>query len=105
MTNHEIITKTAIALGIFSPEFIEKCLASGYEVPLHTYKGWLDRGYQVQKGAKAYKITIWNYRKKTMKCEVTDTETGEITTEDIESGNYYQKEAYFFTPDQVKKVV
>ena len=50
MTNNEIIIRTAVMLGIFDPEFIEKCLCSGCSLPFHTYKVWQDLGYQVKKG-------------------------------------------------------
>ena len=105
MTNEEIIIRTATVLGLFTPEFIESCLASGHELPLHTFQGWKERGYFVKKGEKGTPITIWNYANKKEVVKGRDRMTGEITEEEINNGHYYQHKAFFFTINQVRKVV
>ena len=63
--------------------------------PIHTYNGWKELGYQVKKGehAKA-QFPIWKY--KGQKDEATGEEVG---------GQCYQRKAFWFTFDQVEKVV
>ncbi len=103
MTNQEIILRTATLAGIFSEEFIEKCLASGRTLPLHTYKVWKDNGYQVKRGEKGFPITIWNHKTRKM----TEEELSKleiIPEEGTVSAGYYQKKAYFFTINQVEKI-
>lgn len=44
--------------------------------PIHTYAGWKERGYQVQKGEKAIaKFTIWKHVVKKAKQEGDEDET------------------------------
>ena len=55
---------------------------------IHTYTGWKRRGYQVPKGAKAKVfIPIWNY-----------------STDEEGNTTMFQRNAPFFTPDQVEKI-
>ena len=99
MTNNEIIIRTAVMLGIFDPEFIEKCLCSGCSLPFHTYKVWQDLGYQVKKGEKGTQIIIWNARKKKVSGSDEIPEEEEQRSHD----GFYQHKAYFFRLDQVEK--
>ena len=56
---------------------------------IHTYTGWKQRGYQVPRNTKAkIFIPIWNY----------------ITLEDG-SQTMIQRNAAFFTPSQVERIV
>jgi len=44
--------------------------------PIHTYAGWKERGFQVQKGEKAIaKFTIWKHVTKKAKNESDEDET------------------------------
>lgn len=95
MTNFEIITKTAIASGIFTEAEAAAHIQRTGELPLHTFQGWKDRGFIVKKGEHARaKITIWKHAGKK-----TDEETGEE-----DSGHHYMKLAHFFTLDQVEAI-
>lgn len=60
---------------------------------LFTYHEWKNRGYQVQKGEKAFiKTKLWKYVTK------IDKKTGE------EKINTYMVKASLFTSDQVKEI-
>lgn len=69
MTNDEIIFTAAVGLGLLTEEEVEEIFEEGgYELPLHTYAGWKDRGYQVKKGEKAVaKVLLWKPRPKRKK--------------------------------------
>ena len=55
---------------------------------IHTYVGWKRRGYQVPKGTKAKVfVPIWNY-----------------STDEEGNTTMFQRNAPFFTPDQVEKI-
>lgn len=53
MTNTEIITRTAIAEGLFTEAEATAIIASGRRLPLHTYSEWRRMGYQVKQGEHA----------------------------------------------------
>jgi hypothetical protein len=56
---------------------------------IHTYVGWKRRGYQVPQGTKAKVfIPIWNY-----------------STDEEGNTTMFQRNAPFFTPSQVEKIV
>ena len=106
ITNAQIILQASLALmaqGVLKPTgrvFIRK-MDDGTEVelpepePIHTYNGWLELGYRVKKGQHAIaSFPIWKYSGK------KDEETGEET-----GGKCYQRKAFWFTFDQVEKVV
>lgn len=61
---------------------------------IHTYKGWKERGYQVQKGEKSIaQFPIWTYRTKKKKSE-----------DDEEKGKMFLKTAFFFKGSQVQPI-
>ena len=105
VTNVEIILRQSIELmqkGILKPtgRVFTQELPDGTTVelpepePIHTYNGWKELGYQVKKGehAKA-SFPIW-------KCSVQkNPETGEEV-----AGKCYQRNAFWFTFDQVEKI-
>lgn len=67
-------------------------------VPLHTYAKWQELGYQVKKGEKSeHKILIWKGCNKKIHDEESDSE--------IISNKLIMKTAYFFTMNQVEKIV
>lgn len=62
--------------------------------PIHTYNGWKERGYQVQKGEKAIaQFTIW---KRVVKKAKSDDEQDEA--------KMFMKIASWFKFSQVKKI-
>ena len=76
---------------------------------IHTYKGWLEMGYQVKKGEKTRaRFTIWNYTKKMSKKQRAALEAKGVTPDTIDAeavkGHYYTKEACFFAASQVEKI-
>ena len=94
MTNTEIITRTAIAEGIFSEEEAAAILSAGRRLPLHTYQEWKRMGYQVKQGEHAaLSVVLWKYRSQKV----------EINGEEYESGDCYRALAHLFTADQVEK--
>lgn len=102
MTNFEIITNTAIAEGIFTPEQARPYLEEGLRLPIHTFQEWHNLGYMVKKGEKA-KMTckIWKYSSKNLPKDNTQEQTQE---EQQAQGHYYLTNAYFFTKEQVQKI-
>lgn len=105
MTNELIIMNEAQKLAKegriqYTGRVLELVTAAGDTVQLpeteaiHTYRGWLERGYQVQKGEKAVaKITIWKHAEK------HDKETGEAL-----EARMFMKTAAFFAASQVAPV-
>ena len=69
---------------------------------IHTYQGWLERGFQVQKGQKAVaKFTIWKHTgAKAEKMEMQDGNAVEY----IDKGHMFMKTAAFFAANQVAPV-
>lgn len=65
--------------------------------PIHTYKGWKSRGYQVKKGEKAVaKFPIWTYSVKKKSDEDEENSIG--------TGHMYMKMSAFFSDEQVEKI-
>ena len=106
MTNEQIILQESLALlkqGVLKTTgrvFVQEMpdgstLELPEPEPIHTYNGWKELGYQVKKGehAKA-SFPIWKYSGR------KDEETGEEV-----GGKCYQRKAFWFTFDQVEKVV
>lgn len=95
MTNFEIITRTAIAEGIFTEAEAMEHIEKRGELPLHTFKGWKARGFQVKKGEKTrIRIGIW---------QQTKSKTNEETGEEI-PGHMFMKTSCFFTGEQVEAI-
>ena len=98
MTNSMIILSESIQLmknGVIegTGEFFTTDDGKQLELPeaIHTYQGWKDLGYQVQKGEKAIaKFMIWKHTTK------KNEETGE------EKSNMFMKKASFFKGSQVQ---
>lgn len=100
MTNLQIITDEAIANGLFTKEEVEAIYTAGHELPLHTYAGWKQRGYQVRRGEHARITTkLWQYNTKKQEVKTTDG-----NDEEIEIKNCYLVKSYLFTLDQVDKI-
>ena len=63
--------------------------------PIHTFRGWKDRGYSVKKGQHSdIKFAIWHYSKKKPK-DITEEEA-------VQKGYCYMKVASWFRFDQVE---
>ncbi len=100
MTNTQIIINEAVANGLYTLEEVEKILASGHMIPLHTFQTWKSEGYIVRKGEHARITTrLWKFTNKAKKNE----ETGE-NTDGAENDHYYLAKAFLFTADQVEKI-
>ena len=100
MTNYEIITQTALMEGIFTPEEARPYLEEGLSLPIHTFQEWHNLGYMVKKGEKAKMCCrIWKYSSKNIP---TDENTN---NEEVQEGHYFLAKAYFFTKDQVEKLL
>ncbi len=94
MNNEEIIVRIAITNEIFSPEEIEKMISSGREIPLHTYRGWKDRGMNVKKGEQGIPCKLWKKKGKQKE------ETGASEEKD---SLYYLAKSFLYKLDQVEK--
>ena len=104
MTNEEIILVESQklaetgAIGYTGNEIKVKTSDGGEIVlretePIHTYQGWRNIGYQVQKGEKAIaKFSVWKCVSK------KDDKTGE------ETSTMFLKNAAFFKHSQVRPV-
>ena len=59
-TNSSIIMQAAIDHGLITETEAELKLVYGEDLELHTYSGWLERGFQVKEGEKAIiKAKLW----------------------------------------------
>lgn len=95
MTNFEIITKTAIASGLFTEDQAAALIQQNGELPLHTFQGWKARVYRVKKGEKTtIRIDIWKHTGNKI-----DEETGEES-----EGHMFMKTACFFLRSQVEQM-
>lgn len=107
MTNEEIITRTAIQLGILTESEAEQIIMSGREIPLHTYSAWKARGYQVKKGEKAVcKVSLWKKSKaKKITTKGPDPKTGEdAEQEGNKDGHFFQTTAALFLISQCEQI-
>lgn len=105
MTNEMIVLSESVRLmeqgviGTTGRTFKMVVIENGKEVekemqepePIHTYAGWKERGYQVQKGQKAVaQFTIWKHVTKKGESEEDQPET-----------RMFMKKASWFTFSQV----
>ena len=100
MTNLQIITESALAVGLYTEEQVKAFFENGSSLPLHTFKEWQHMGYQVRKGEKAaLTCYIWRFKKKSSDTQPQDGDEQEIT-----EGNFYKTKAFFFTAEQVDAI-
>lgn len=92
MNNEEIITRIAVSNGIFSEEEINRMIAEGKEIPIHTFRGWKDRGMSVRKGEHGIECKLWKHKNK---------KTNDNENEDTD--DFYLTKSYLFTLDQTEK--
>jgi hypothetical protein len=93
MTNTEIITKEAIAKGLYTEDEAIEIIKKHGALPLHTFAAWKAMGYSVKKGEHAKLITyIWKYTNKENK------ETGE------NENKIFKTKAHLFTLEQVQAI-
>lgn len=98
MTNEQIITNVALASGTYTESEIESFIESGMEIPLHTFKGWSDRGYKIKKGATGIETRLWKKKKETKKETTDDTDS----SSEISSNSFYLCKSFLFSFDQVE---
>ena len=53
MNNTTLIVNAALNAEIFTEEQVQQFLEQTGEIPLHTFKGWKERGYIIRKGQKS----------------------------------------------------
>lgn len=100
MTNLQIITDTAIAQGLYTEAEAKAFFDSGNTLPLHTYKEWASRGYQVRKGEHAAMVCdIWRLKNKKATRPMQDGEDKEI-----DESHFFKHKAFFFTDKQVERI-
>ena len=102
MTNSEIIMRTAIAKKIYTEEEAVKLIKTYGRLPLFTFQEWKKAGYSIKKGQHA-KLSCFIWLPSTKAYTETDAVTGE--EKEIDTTHFFQKLAYFFSPDQVEKSV
>lgn len=96
MNNAKIIAQIAICNGLYPEEELKAMLAKGQEIPLHTYKGWKDRGMTVRKGEQGIECKLW--KKKAVKKNDDDKESSE-------DDGFYLTKSYLFTIEQVENTM
>ncbi len=87
MNNAQIIM--AIATSLYGEKCVTGLVSNGVEIPLHTAKGWADRGYRIKKGEHGIETRLWKKKRG-------------IEGDDIQNP-YYKAKAFLFTADQVVK--
>ena len=95
MKNEEIIAKIAISSGTLTEEEVGNMISAGQDIPLHTYKGWRDRGMTVRKGEHGLECKLW-------KLKIRKKAEGEEPAES--DGQYYLTKSYLFNIDQVDPI-
>lgn len=93
MKNEEIIARIAVANGIYTIEEIENMIAQGQEIPLHTFKGWKDRGMTVRKGEHGVTCKLWKKKNK----KQAEEDKGD------EENGFYLTKSYLFSREQVEE--
>lgn len=102
MTNDEIIYKAAISAGIYSEQEAAAILASGHNLPLHTFVEWKARGYSVKKGERArLRVDLWMFTDKPNKA--ARDKAAEEGKELNDDPHYYKKLSHLFTAEQVQR--
>ena len=113
MKNTEIITRAAIAAGLYTEAEAADLIAAHGCLPLHTYAGWKAEGWQVKPGEHAVlEVALWKYSQKVTGqysaedaakinsiCAGTEVHAGD----DITAETQYRQPAYLFTADQVQR--
>ena len=95
MTNFEIVVNEAILNGVFTEDQVQGQLSEG-DLPLKTFKSWLDAGFIVRKGQKARVQTkLWKMKTR-KKSDKTDDEQ--------DKDKFILVPAYLFTADQVAPI-
>ena len=99
MTNFQLIANAAVQEGLYTQDEALAILAEQGELPLHTFKEWQNRGYTVRKGEHA-KLTaqIWRFKGKGKAKEVSEDD-------EQNRRDFYMTTAFFFTADQVERIV
>jgi len=90
MTNQQIIANLALEEGIYTESQIEAFIESGIEIPLHTFRGWSDRGFKVKKDATGIETRLWK-----KKNEPTEDI---LSSEETSTENFYLCKSYLFYP-------
>ena len=100
MTNFQLIANAAIGAGLYTMDEVVSILNEYGELPLHTFAEWKSRGFAVRKGEHAKLTTqIWKFKGR-------GKQTVEVSEDDDKnSRNFYLTKAFFFTADQVDKIV
>ena len=64
-SNQTIIIEEGVKHGIFTETEAELMMINGFDIPLHSRTGWLDRGYTIKDGEKpAIETKLWMKNKK-----------------------------------------
>lgn len=96
MTNEQIIAD--IAASIYGEETVASMIANGEDIPLHTVKGWNERGsYHVKKGEHGIQTRLWKKRKGK---KSLDVEKGDNKVDN----NFFLAKAFLFRADQMERI-
>lgn len=113
MTNEQIILESRVFLmkegllkgtGVKMEYHTESGEVEEIEMPeeIHTFNTWKKLGYVVKKGEHSIaRFPIWQKVKSKAKQE----DEGKDEEKEEKNGRYYKKVAFFFTIEQVEKVV
>lgn len=83
MKNEQIIRE--IADQIYEKETVRRLLEKGQEIPLHTMRGWAQRGYKLKEGERGIETKLWRKGRTSKKWD------------------FYLCRSYLFRADQVEK--
>ena len=95
MTNEQIIANAAVSF--YGKEAVARMLADGREIPMHTAKGWTDRGLRVKAGERGLEVKLW--RRKDGNPQNGDAEGA------AKAGEFFKARAFLFRADQVEDAV
>ncbi len=96
MTNQQIIADIAVA--IYGEDAVRNMIECGEEIPLHTARGWLARGFRVKEGKKGLETRLWKKKRSS-----SSVEEKEKTDKDSDEGFYLAK-AFLFRRDQIEAI-
>ena len=92
MTNGQIIADAAVSF--YGKEAVARMLADGGEIPMHTARGWADRGLKVKSGERGLEVKLWKKKR-------GNPRNGEDEGA-AKAGEFFKARAFLFGADQVE---
>lgn len=103
MTNEQIIMD--IAFEVYGQDAVMEMLENGQEIPLHTMKGWAQRGpYKIKKGEHGIETRLWRKKKKKDQGRNEKNEDNKDNEEEPDNRDFYLCKSFLFRADQIERV-